>query len=175
MRGSGGESERDTRGQTTLDFAIGATIFLFAVAFVFSFMPGVLQPFNVEGNPGSEVLAERSSAHLVNNLLSTDAYSNGPTRLSDQCTAAFFEGTNLPDCPYNGGPLDETFGTSARNSNINVTMEQLTGGVVDADIDDDGTSERLARGPVATNESTASTTRIVRVDGTTYRLVVQIW
>ena len=34
-----------SRGQTTLDFAIGVSVFLIVVAFVLAFVPGMVQPF----------------------------------------------------------------------------------------------------------------------------------
>ena len=33
------------RGQTTLDFTIGISVFIAAIVFVFAFVPGILTPF----------------------------------------------------------------------------------------------------------------------------------
>jgi hypothetical protein len=42
-------TEGTERGQTTIDFTIGISVFLGVIIFVFVFAPGILTPFTVTG------------------------------------------------------------------------------------------------------------------------------
>lgn len=77
------------RAQTTLDFAIGMSVFLLAVVFVFTFAPGILEPF--EAGPQEETaVADRVASQLVHTSL---AEPKEPFVLTRDCTDAFFNFT----------------------------------------------------------------------------------
>jgi hypothetical protein len=59
------------RGQTTLDFAIGMSVFLMTTIAVISFVPGMLEPFQT-GPQESTVIADRVATQLVESTLVAD-------------------------------------------------------------------------------------------------------
>lgn len=77
---------RRGRAQTTLDFAIGMSVFLIAVTFVFSFIPGMLQPFT-GSNEAKTVVADRVADSLAEGMLGDPSE---PYILDRTCTIAFF-------------------------------------------------------------------------------------
>jgi len=87
----GGSRERDTgrrdgRAQTTLDFAVGMSVFLLTVAFVLSFTPNIVAPFSESGTEDT-VTANRVASQLVEGTL---ADPDRPYVLDKACTTAFF-------------------------------------------------------------------------------------
>lgn len=77
----------ESRGQTTLDFAIGMSVFLIAVAFVISFVPGLLDPFSGGGTEDT-VTANRVATALSEDVLVEDTAE--PYVLDRTCTILFF-------------------------------------------------------------------------------------
>lgn len=173
-----------SRGQTTLDFAIGVSVFLLAVAFVFSFVPGMVQPFT---NSGQEemVASNRMADRLAMDALAGDE----PYVLDRACTVAFFDdGASPPaDCSFTGQTVDDALSLGSR-TNLRATLV--------ADADGDGTDETLCvptAGPVAESDdvscsttfdvgesvpdsgSVVTATRRVSIDGIHAELVVKVW
>ena len=107
------------RGQTTLDFAIGVSIFLAVVFFTFGFLPGVLDPFDVaaEDNP---TMADRTADNLAHGQLGSP---DQPNVLDWYCTVEYFEGNASPaNCSYEGQTLDERLALGVGGSaNITIT------------------------------------------------------
>jgi hypothetical protein len=107
------------RGQTTLDFAIGISIFLAVVLFTFAFVPTVLDPFDVvaEDNP---TLADRTADNLAHGQLGS---ADQPHVLDEFCTINYFEGNpSPPECNYEGETLEERLDLEiGENANITVT------------------------------------------------------
>lgn len=127
----------DRRAQTTLDFALGVTVFLLTVAFVFSFTPGMLEPFTASTQQETAA-ADRLADQLAQEMLVADP--GEPYRLDRECTVIFFEsrtdgldpggddsenvdddvnddfsepfgtGTYGGSCNFNDVPLDERLG-----------------------------------------------------------------
>lgn len=121
------------RGQTTLDFAIGISVFLVVIVFVFSFVPGILQPF-VTSADDNAVLADRVSDRITQGQLGDPSE---PYVLDRECAVEFFNdsrydaGLGSPsDCRYDGGDIQERL-TVRNRTNINVTLE----GNVSASVD----------------------------------------
>jgi hypothetical protein len=84
------------RGQTTLDFAVGVSVFLIVVAFVLAFVPTMLQPF--DGSSQEETaLADRLAEQLSTGLLVEDV--TRPYQLDRECTVIFFESRQDGDDP----------------------------------------------------------------------------
>jgi hypothetical protein len=119
LSGPAGQSAH-MRGQTTLDFAIGISIFLAVVLFTFAFLPSVLDPFDVvaEENP---TLADRTADDLAHGQLGSP---EEPNILDRFCTVAFFETGPPPgECRYDGETLEERLGLGL-GQNANVTLFQ---------------------------------------------------
>lgn len=127
----------ERRGQTTLDFAIGVSVFLVAVAFVLAFVPGMVQPF--EANTQEEMaVADRVATQLATGSLGgTDPYV-----VDAGCTVDFFrqDATGEPDCPFKendldaGGTLPGRLGVASKHD-VRVRIQ--------SDLDDDGGHQTL--------------------------------
>src|SRR6056297_2400768 len=79
--------EMGTRGQTTLDFSIGISVFLGAIIFIFLFAPGILTPFTVTGQ-SETVSVDRTADYLAQDALGNPEQ---PYVLDRGCTVAFFD------------------------------------------------------------------------------------
>lgn len=120
VAGSGGFRAAG-RGQTTMDFAVGMSLFVGVVLFVFLFVPGILDPFTV-GAQDETVTSNRVADSLTQDLL------NSPERpgvLAADCTAVFFEYANNADavdvCGFDGEQLTDMVGVDRRQQ-VNVTV-----------------------------------------------------
>lgn len=112
----------DSRGQTTLDFAIGTSVFLGMVILIFLFVPGALDPFT-EGAQAETVTTDRVADDLTYGLLGSP---EEPGVLDRGCTVWFFEHdgatTASPsECRYEGETTAERLGLTERQS-VNVTV-----------------------------------------------------
>ncbi|WP_159904910.1 DUF7287 family protein [Salinirussus salinus] len=183
------------RGQTTLDFAVGAVIFVGVVGFVFLFVSSAVTPFT--GNPQDDtVTTNRVADELSADLLGSPA---DPYVLDTFCTRAFFDSLNggsVPaDCAYENDSLNDRVGVPDRKS-LNVTVVgNVTGPPTDTDTPgtlcwdeddrrlvalsdcDTGTGDvALAAGPDPTGEdSTITARRAVSLAGRDAILVVEVW
>lgn len=158
------------RGQTTQDFAVGIGVFILAVAFVFSFLPSILTPFDSSVTGGQTAQADRIADRVVHNLsVSTDS----PNEIN---------GTQFQaDYAANDDNLTERLGLredQARYDQVNIRFENLDGRFDDSDLEENWTA-----GDDYNNQSAASSARIVTVDHSdfndpdeaAYRLVVRVW
>lgn len=80
-----------TRAQTTLDFAIGISLFLAVVLFTFGFIPTILDPFDATDSENPAV-ADRTADHIAHHMLGN---ASEPHILDRYCTVAFFQGTDF--------------------------------------------------------------------------------
>lgn len=173
-RAPGRSAQRGGRAQTTIDFAIGAGVFLLAVGFVFAGVPGAFDAY-----AGSEAtqLADRTASSLATNWLGSPAT---PYVLNATCTVGFFDqiqnGNAAPDgCLFDTTEteLEPLVGAPDIRS-MNVTIEEPNGGIVT--LTADGKTRDLRAGdepPPRSSVTTAS--RMVHVDGESYRLQVRVW
>lgn len=132
-----------TRGQTTLDFAIGVSIFLLVVTFVLAFLPGMVDPF-VDGGSEKPVVANRIADGAAKGMLGDPTK---PSVLNSACTLAFFE--------EGDGDVDHDVSGECRFEDNDVGVRERVGvetrghasyGLrirIVADLDDDGTSSVL--------------------------------
>lgn len=111
------------RGQTTLDFAVGAVIFIGLVGFVFFFVNSAVAPFT--GNAQDDtVVANRVADELTGDLLGSPA---DPYVLDTYCTTEFFAtldgspSAGPDECAYNGTDLNTRLGVTDRQ-NVNVSV-----------------------------------------------------
>ncbi|WP_121742292.1 DUF7287 family protein [Natronorubrum halophilum] len=148
------------RGQTTHDFVVGIGVFILAVAFVFSFLPTILTPFDSSVSGGQTAQADRIADRLVHNL-STD---QGPNTFNESDFGSVAD-----------DDLDDLVGLRTVGDQVNVSIEHLNeSGPVD---------DELTVGVEYNNQSAASSARIVTFEGdgpdgeerSAYRLVVRVW
>lgn len=170
VRNRGHNTERD-RGQTTIDYAIGVSVFLLVVAFVFAFVPSLTTPFTGDATD-AVVVADRSADRLANDLLVADPAR--PTTLNATCTAAFFDTTG-PDrsgvCRYDADAsnLKTVLAIESPVRSINVTVVGDAGVRVF-----DGTA--LLAGPEPPQSVDVSVARrAVLLDGDDATVVVRVW
>lgn len=162
----------ERRGQTTQDFAVGIGVFLLSLAFVFSFLPSIVTPFDSSVGGAETAQADRIADQIVHNLSASNEHANNITK-SD------FEDT------YAEENLSAEVGLRASSSDdvvydrVNVTIETFQGDIVSS------SSPDLTGGDTYDNQSAASSARIVTVvdsDGDKLskcdpacRLVVRVW
>lgn len=129
--------EAGERGQTTIDFAIGATLFLLVMAFVFIFVPVMFEPFTT--SQSEPLVADRVANRLATDILGKP---DQPYVLDEDCTASFFDAAD-PSAPAKCEHLDQfdDYGASLhphlslgveQNTNINVTLVDPSGNVEEA-------------------------------------------
>ncbi len=165
------------RGQTTLDFAVGTSVFLLAVIFVVVYAPTLFDPF--AGGTGTKLLvADRAATSLSGDLLTNSTAE--PGLLSAGCVGTFFD-VDLDDTVtgancHTGADLEEFDGLLALDGrNANVTIHEL----------DSPASEPVqpswAGGPLVRSNSAsvpsdvAVATRTISIEGEQYRLTVRVW
>ncbi|SIR73628.1 DUF7287 family protein [Natronorubrum thiooxidans] len=149
------------RGQTTQDFAVGIGVFILAVAFVFTFLPTILTPFDSSVSGGQTAQADRIADRLVHNLSDSDTSPNT------------INGTTFNETD---GGLEDRVGLRTAGDRVNVRIEYLDKREIVGD---------LAIGNEYTDQSAASSARIVTIneppsgvslgDEAAYRLVVRVW
>ena len=108
------------RGQTTLDFATGMSVFLIILIAVLLFIPGSLEPFT-KGAQDNIVTSNRVGDQLSEGMLGNPS---SPHILNSTCTIAFFEGTTPGhgECRFTGSSLQERIGVQDRRL-INVSLQ----------------------------------------------------
>lgn len=72
------------RGQTTLDFLVGVSVFLVTVGLVLTFIPGMLDPFAGDREVNA-LAADRATTELTSEVLGhpRDPYATNATRASE--------------------------------------------------------------------------------------------
>lgn len=163
---------RHGRGQTAIDFLAGMTVFLVAVGFVLSFVPGMFQPFETDSG-ANMVGAGRGATLLVEDVLVEDTASPGV--LNETCTAEFFDADgNTDGCRFgdDGNDLPAALGLDDFRR-VNVTIE--SGGSVETVQGDAGSvTAAVGRSPASTDDVVVAT-RVVLLDGEQATLYVRVW
>ncbi|MEF8789569.1 MAG: hypothetical protein V5A61_05540 [Haloarculaceae archaeon] len=161
------------RGQTLHDFAIGMTVFLLVLGYVFAFVPGLFSPFSPETD-STAIRVDRTADFLAGDLLVEDGVAGS---LNETCTRHFFDGSSPAGCDRLSRPVDEAYvrelAALTPRTHVNVTM--VRNGSVARDPDPSG--DRLAVGPdpASAGERVIRAVRIVSFDGRDYELVVRLW
>lgn len=172
------------RGQTTLDFATGVSIFLLTVLFVFSFVPGTLQPFTQNSQ------AEMAGSDRVADLVVKDvlAEPGKPYVLDGNCTAKLMNDEPGPGCGFDGSKLSARLDLSD-NQYINITVRGDPDGngtevlcwdrsgeqVVEASDSECDVELVAGNTPPSNGNSVVTSRRIVSIDGTTASVEVRLW
>ncbi|GAA0509956.1 hypothetical protein SAMN04488066_10897 [Halorubrum aquaticum] len=191
----GRRGRRDRRGQTQIDFAVGAGVFLLALAFVVGFVPTLFEPFAV-AETASPLVSDRIAAGTVDLLGASPNPSGGaavhaptePGVLSPACTVAFFaaNGTLADDaeCPFDADTDPaELFGV---DDDVEVVIHELderspaeNPAVVDVETRhgtiEDVPLNRTSTDPSATVDDVTVSGRVVSLRGVQYRLTVRVW
>lgn len=154
------------RGQTPHDFALGIGVFLLTVAFVFSTLPGLAEPFETDVTAVEEAHADRAAATLVDHLSS----GAGPGALDPDVATTFFRQNET------GDSLRGFLGLGTE-SPVNVTV---TNGSRPVELTDgEGEAATLTAGDALADRPVATTVRLVSFTGErhcepTCRLVVEV-
>ena len=162
------------RGQTTIDYAIGVSVFLLVVAFVFAFAPSLTAPFTGDATDAA-VVADRSADRLANDLLVADPAR--PPHLDAGCTAGFFDTDEAvgDDCRYetDAGDLRGALGIASPVRTANVTVVGDAGVRV---LGDGADAVSLTAGPSPPRGADVSVARrATLLDGSDVRVVVRVW
>lgn len=107
------------RGQTTLDFALGISIFIVVILFVFTFVPGLLDPFALNSEEDT-VLVGQLADRLAQDTLGDPTE---PFILDRSCTVAFFANKTPGRCRYGGDTLHDRLNIPS-SQNVNITIER---------------------------------------------------
>ncbi len=166
------------RGQTVIDFGIGAGVFIITVGIVFIFVPSMFEPFSTAAG-SSPIVADRTADHLTGSLLVADPAN--PSVLSAACTAAFFDrnGDLATDARCGFDPNDSTADLlGVDRGTVNVTIRALedspaTGPAQTHEVDD--IEYTLTRGSDSPQSDVSTASRVVLIEDKRYRLVVKVW
>lgn len=161
------------RGQTTLDFAVGVSLFLGVIAFAFAFAPTMFAPFGSDTGVNS-VVADRSADRLTADTLA--ASPEDPSILDGSCTRSFFDGSVPAPCRYNTTDLSDTLGVDA-TTQVNVTIRNASG------VRSLGGTRLAAGDPTTTTADVVVARRVVLLPGSddaTFdrernQLLVRVW
>jgi hypothetical protein len=174
-----------SKGQTTLDFTIGISVFLIVLIFVFTFVPGLLTPFTTT-NEQAPALSDRLADKLSQGMLGDPAE---PYVLNTTCAANFFNGSSPGDCRYDGTELYERLDIKER-TNVNVTLEgNVSSGSGSTVLCWDDTNNKLVElgssdcdtglvvgdSPPPDNDATVTARRVVYMDGEDVTMKVVVW
>jgi hypothetical protein len=151
------------RGQTTIDFAVGATLFLLTIAFVFTFVPVMFQPFAT--SQSDPLVADRVANRLATDILGDPAE---PYVLDETCTTGFFNAVDpsTNGCSYQYSALDHpnlALGVED-DTRINVTL-----------VDPSGTVELSTGDSRASARDVITAQRRVLYKDSSYELYVRVW
>lgn len=182
------QSEKRRRGQTTLDFAIGMSLFLSVLIFIFLFIPGLLSPFSA-GVQEETVTTDRVADGLAMGMLGSPQQ---PYVLDEHCTREFFAGNAPPsECGYeSGGSPEERVGLNPARENLNVTVSGNATATAAADeiLCWDDTNQELVeasgscgtvltagRAPPSNNDASVTALRAASLNGQDVTVRVVMW
>ncbi len=138
------------RGQTTLDFLIGTSVFLIAIALILAFVPGIIDPFTA-GTEGHSVTANRAAATLTESTL---AEPDNPYILDKSTVDTFFN--------KDTGTIKSQLGLHP-DLGINMTLTNST-----------TTFNSVGPSPPE-DRSVTSAWRVVSYDGQRAELTIKVW
>lgn len=162
------------RAQVNFDFAIGASIFIFALLFAFSIAPGLFTSPAVDNQESNDLRAERAAGWLTEEGRADTTYCLA--KLLDKSTPDI-------DCGFSGSALDEQLPIDGsvnvslmRNASGNSSAKLYWNGV-DYEIVTSSTSgSYLSRGPdYASAENVGFARRTVRVGRNETTITVRAW
>jgi hypothetical protein len=147
------------RAQTQQDFAVGVSVFLLGVFFVFTFVPTTIAPTGAD-TESSAYVSDRLAESVLEDI-SDPAEANTVDR---EALGQFFLTHNTTSELRANYSLERT-------TQANVTLETLEGTTVQAPTG----NYSLTAGEEFPGGVGVSQARIVRVDDERFRLVVRVW
>jgi hypothetical protein len=152
---------RDSRGQTTQDFAVGISLFLLAITFVFTFVPGLIDASASGAETQEQLTADRTAESIVSNL----SVVGEPNTLDRTATDRLFA--------TDADALEDRFGYDYQD--LNVTIRTMSGDAIVTN----ATGEPYAAGEAYHGQSASVSVRVVKLTGpncsTGCKLVVRVW
>ena len=177
--------DENSRAQTPIDFAVGASVFLLTLAFVIAFVPTVFDPF-AGAATASPVVSDRVAAGLASDLLAASPAEPGV--LSPACTVAFLDanatlGTEADCHPDVAASPAATFGV---DGDVQVVIHDPDRRDPSTNASNLSVATRHGRFEVEPDRATADPSdavgedvtvsqRLVAIGGTQYRLTVRVW
>lgn len=154
------------RGQTLHDFAIGMTIFLLVLGYVFAFVPSLFEPFTSEDD-STAIRVDRTADTLTRDVLVEN--DSVPGVLNETCTEKFFDYKAPNYCRFESPEISKITGLPS-GTNVNITMKR--NGTIRSH---NGTP--LKRGPSVEGAGgrVIRAVRIVMFDGMDHQFVVKMW
>ncbi|RZH67572.1 DUF7287 family protein [Natrinema altunense] len=149
------------RGQTTQDFAVGIGVFLLAIAFVFSFLPSLVTPYE-SSNGAKTAQADRIADRIVDDLGTGSGNEIDFTEYAGEENLTHQLGLRA------SGDQDHVY------DSLNVTIKYVNNSTTLKHPD-------TTAGEPYSNQSAASSARIVTLEGDVdecdpaCRLVVRVW
>lgn len=173
------------RGQTTLDFAVGMSVFLLTTVAVVSFVPGMLEPFQT-GPQEATVIADRVATQLVEATL---VDSGQQYVLNTSCTLAFFNASKSDvGCGFdNASALEDRLGVTSQSINVSIHYDFANDGSSELscwDEDDNrlvGCPDAAADWELSENRapsdtgSVVVTRRVGHLEGKAVEVFVRVW
>lgn len=173
------------RGQTTLDFAVGMSVFLLTTVAVVAFVPGMLEPFQT-GPQESTVVADRVATQLVEAMLVEDGQHYV---LNGTCTLAFFDSSrDDTGCGFdNDQPVGDRLAVSNSNLNVSIHYDYGSDGSSELTCWDEandrlvGCTDAAADWQLAANRAPPDTgsvvvaRRVADFDGKAVEVFVRVW
>lgn len=164
-----------SRAQMTIDFAAGVGIFLLAVAFVASFAFTIMGPFTNTAQTDT-VVANQAANHFAEFALQNpDRSGSAPTELDRYCTDAFFGDVEAGEdnCNFNetAKDIDQELSTPI-GKQLHLRIEHINGTTLTQQ--SAITGDELVYRTGEPRVSSATTTRIVTLEGVEYILVVEV-
>ena len=172
LRSGAGGRPRRVRGrekaQTGFDFLVGMSVFLVTIGLVLGFVPSMFQPFDTDTGPDM-VTADRSAAHLVEDLLVQDV--GDPGVLNATCTTEFFDADGaVGGCRFDDDAADVHAALALDEfTDVNVSIED-SGSVTSLD----GVTLSVGDAPPPTADVVVAK-RVVLLDGTHMDFLVRVW
>lgn len=164
-----------SRAQMTIDFAAGVGIFLLAVAFVAGFAFTIMGPFTNTAQTDT-VVANQAADHFGEFALqNADRAGSAPTELDRYCTDAFFGDVDAgeDDCNFNETAKDINKELSTpEGKQLHLRIEHINGTTLTQQSAITGNELVYRTGEPGV--SSATTTRIVTLEGVEYILVVEV-
>lgn len=173
------------RGQTTLDFTIGIALFIAVLLFAFTFVPGILEPFDIRGEE------EPAVSDRVANTLSTDMLGSPeePNVLDRYCTVAFYNvSLDSTECSFDNSESPQQRLNLSNFQQVNVSIINSsdgnapycwTSGSSEPSVESSGCGSNDDVFKIGNDPSTAQTTitarRTVYIGGEVATLRVVVW
>ncbi len=159
------ESRPADRGQTLHDYVAGISVFIVTITVVLGLLPGVLAPYQADGNVADTTRADRISDRLVSNLSTASA----PNIIDSEEISTVLDKSNAE--------LQTRFGLE-EYQNVNVSVKTLNGS---AFVVDPFTGGSLTAGANDAGNSNSASARIISLSDPpsncrpACRLIVKVW